>query len=176
MHRIVFSTTVTKPRLIKEETFKGCTKIFLCKAAPFGCPMGESYTQGFPAGQVTPHKWSDEGYYLELPYIPKPKTRPRVTQNGTYNPHQSEIEAMHWQLKAQRPFQQTLEGPLLLMMHFIYPAAARPKYSAPASRPDIDNLTGNVLDAGNGCLWFDDAQIVELHVSKSYFPVKDCGL
>lgn len=35
-------------------------------------------------------------------------------------------------------------------------------------RPDLDNLAKAVLDAANGYLWCDDAQIVALVLSKSY--------
>jgi Holliday junction resolvase RusA-like endonuclease len=34
------------------------------------------------------------------------------------------------------------------------------------SRPDSDNVGKAVLDAGNGILWHDDAQVVVLHVVK----------
>lgn len=34
------------------------------------------------------------------------------------------------------------------------------------SRPDIDNLQKAVLDAGNGVLWMDDAQVVHCDVRK----------
>jgi Holliday junction resolvase RusA-like endonuclease len=37
-----------------------------------------------------------------------------------------------------------------------------------ASRPDADNLGKSVMDAGNGILWTDDAQIVSLTVRKWY--------
>ena len=35
-------------------------------------------------------------------------------------------------------------------------------------RPDLDNLAKAVLDAANGYLWCDDAQIVALVLSKAY--------
>lgn len=38
------------------------------------------------------------------------------------------------------------------------------------SRPDADNLAKAALDAGNGVLWADDAQIVRLVVEKRYAP------
>lgn len=174
MRRIIFTQTST-PIAMKEHLsvipFRGSTKIYVCKHVPFGCAMGESFTQAFPQGQVTAHRWEDTGYYIELDYVPPPQGRPRVTTTGTYNPNQADLDALHWQMKAKRPFSHTLEGPLLVMIHFTYPKPARPKYSCPATRPDLDNRIKLVLDAGNGCLWFDDAQIVELHSSKSYSDV-----
>ena len=38
----------------------------------------------------------------------------------------------------------------------------------PATKPDCDNLAKTVLDALNGVLWLDDAQVVDLSVSKRY--------
>ena len=35
-------------------------------------------------------------------------------------------------------------------------------------RPDLDNLTKLVLDAGNGILWQDDSMIVSIHAEKFY--------
>ena len=35
-------------------------------------------------------------------------------------------------------------------------------------KPDLDNLVKAVLDALNDLAWHDDAQIIELHVSKKY--------
>lgn len=35
-------------------------------------------------------------------------------------------------------------------------------------KPDADNVIKAVGDAGNGVLWFDDSQIVRLHVDKVY--------
>ena len=35
-------------------------------------------------------------------------------------------------------------------------------------KPDLDNLAKSVLDALNGIAWHDDAQIVELHLGKTY--------
>lgn len=35
-------------------------------------------------------------------------------------------------------------------------------------KPDLDNLTKAVLDGLNEVAWYDDAQIVQLHVEKKY--------
>ncbi len=39
---------------------------------------------------------------------------------------------------------------------------------ATSERGDLDNLLKGFLDAGNGILWHDDAQIVELRANKVY--------
>lgn len=38
----------------------------------------------------------------------------------------------------------------------------------PTKKPDIDNLAKFYLDAANGILWDDDAQVIKLHLSKHY--------
>lgn len=38
------------------------------------------------------------------------------------------------------------------------------------SRPDVDNLGKLVMDAANGVLWYDDAQLVLVTLSKRYGP------
>lgn len=38
----------------------------------------------------------------------------------------------------------------------------------PVTRPDVDNYIKSILDAGNGWLYVDDSQVVDLKVSKSY--------
>ncbi len=39
------------------------------------------------------------------------------------------------------------------------------------TKPDLDNLLKTVLDAGNGKLWNDDNQIVEIRTFKKYSDV-----
>lgn len=41
----------------------------------------------------------------------------------------------------------------------------------PTKRPDIDNVSKNILDALNGILYADDKQIVELTVRKYYAEI-----
>ena len=38
----------------------------------------------------------------------------------------------------------------------------------PTTKPDADNVAKVIADACNGIVWVDDAQVVELHVSKRY--------
>ena len=38
----------------------------------------------------------------------------------------------------------------------------------PSVRPDADNFAKLVMDCGNGILWMDDSQIVDLRVRKEY--------
>ena len=43
-------------------------------------------------------------------------------------------------------------------------SVGRPK----ATKPDLDNVVKNVLDALNGVLWVDDAQVAHLRAGKLY--------
>lgn len=38
----------------------------------------------------------------------------------------------------------------------------------PTKKPDVDNVVKIVLDALNGFAWHDDAQVIDLHISKTY--------
>ena len=38
----------------------------------------------------------------------------------------------------------------------------------PTKKPDTDNIAKAILDALNGVAYYDDAQVVELHVVKKY--------
>lgn len=60
-----------------------------------------------------------------------------------------------------------LEAPLSIHITF---ALVRPKSSQrayPSVKPDLDNYV-KCLDALNGLVWKDDAQIVEIHALKVY--------
>jgi Holliday junction resolvase RusA-like endonuclease len=48
------------------------------------------------------------------------------------------------------------------------PRLASGKRAMPTKRPDLDNLLKGFLDSGNGILWVDDSQIVDLYIKKRY--------
>ena len=59
-------------------------------------------------------------------------------------------------------------GPLSLTARFVLKSPIKPKWFAPAVRPDLDNYLKALKDAANGLLWLDDAQVVEVHAKKLY--------
>ena len=61
-----------------------------------------------------------------------------------------------------------LDGPLVVSICFVLPDLASGKRAMPITRPDLDNLLKGLLDCGNGILWHDDAQIVDLIAVKRY--------
>lgn len=115
---------------------------------------------------------------------PTPKGRPRFTSHGrTYTPAAT--------MKAEKEVADKLRlaaigwggvwpktGPLAVEVDFMMPVpqswSKKKKQQAHdgdlwhTSRPDVDNLLKLVLDAANGVLWVDDAQIVSFGASKSY--------
>lgn len=55
-----------------------------------------------------------------------------------------------------------LQNPLSVTLHFYKDK----NITAKTQYGDIDNLVKAIFDAGNGILWTDDSQIVELHAYK----------
>lgn len=78
----------------------------------------------------------------------------------------------------QQVGQRCLQGPLVVSvtLEMDVPASwpASKRFAAlagkirPTGKPDLDNCVKCILDALNGVLWRDDAQVVELSVSKRY--------
>ena len=72
------------------------------------------------------------------------------------------------------------DGPVALEVEFVFPYTKAHRSSIlfrigvglglvqHDRRPDLDNLAKAVLDAANGILWADDAQIVEMRLVKAY--------
>ncbi len=62
-----------------------------------------------------------------------------------------------------------LSGPLKLTVLCVF---TRPKTGKPrahhVTKPDLDNLVKFIADAGNGLLWEDDRQIVQIRAVKIY--------
>jgi len=88
---------------------------------------------------------------------PVPAPRPRVTMNGTYMPdvYVAHKNALGWVFKAE--VKTPMAGPLVVTLEF---------HRKNRRRVDLDNLEKTVLDAGNGILWEDDSQIMEMHSRK----------
>jgi Holliday junction resolvase RusA-like endonuclease len=67
-----------------------------------------------------------------------------------------------------------IEGPVqaIIRVSYPYPSSWSNRKKADTkwkvSRPDCDNLAKIILDALNGIVWVDDAQVVELNVQKQY--------
>ena len=85
-----------------------------------------------------------------VPIRPRPKARPRF-RGHAYTPKET--------LEYERAIRS-----------YVAIQYQRPK-KAPehkTGRPDLDNLIKGVMDALNGILWLDDAQVVRIHAGKEY--------
>ena len=63
---------------------------------------------------------------------------------------------------------QALVGPLSLILSFCFEFPKKRTKTEMTSRPDLDNLVKQILDALNGFAFADDAQIVHVNASKMY--------
>lgn len=109
-----------------------------------------------------------------LPVKPFGKQRPRMGKFGVYTPKATkDVEAeIRWYLKAAKPKPEKLTGPVSvhIVCTFEKPASAPKSRIWPTVKPDIDNLAKTVLDAANGILWNDDAQVIGCNTIKRYGP------
>ncbi|MDB5848191.1 MAG: endodeoxyribonuclease RusA [Rhodoferax sp.] len=119
--------------------------------------------------------------------IPGPmrgKQRPRISTRGgfarAYTPSET-VNAEAWvkscAIQAMNGAA-VMAGPLRLSMAVGVPIpaswskkkqeAARSGACRPTGKPDLDNVTKLVADALNGIAWRDDAEVVEMSLSKFY--------
>lgn len=107
---------------------------------------------------------------LEFPINPEPKGRPRMTRRGrVYTPRKTVLFERQIQAIAQSQYKKDpLTGPLSVHVEFHFARPKSVKREFHTVKPDIDNLQKAILDALNGIIWIDDAQIICLTSSKSY--------
>lgn len=112
-----------------------------------------------------------------IPGKPIPSARPRVTRTHAYIPERSQSYkalAQHYLAEAMRAASLSpCYGPVSVEIDVFFecpktqrrkrePTPQRPH----AGKPDVDNLAKQILDAGNGVAWIDDAQVVDCRVRK----------
>lgn len=128
---------------------------------------------------------------LYFPGDAKGKQRPRATTiNGKarmYTPKQT-TDAEHnvAAMAFSQVGQPLLEGPLSVVVDItVRPPQSWSKRKTeqalsgalfPTGKPDLDNVAKLYLDALNGILWVDDAQIVKLIVLKQYGEKAGVGM
>lgn len=110
-----------------------------------------------------------------IPGEPVPQGRPRAAfRHGrvvVYDPKESVAWKRHVEASLRTQVQEggyaILSGPLSVTLLFIYQSGGTyAEREWHTKKPDIDNLTKAVLDAANGILWGDDAQVSELTARK----------
>lgn len=117
---------------------------------------------------------------LFIPIKPQGKARPRVTRRGAYTPQKTkdyENLVKYSFLSRYKNFE-IIEGPVVASITAYFPlvksmSKANQKDALsgvlmPTKKPDIDNIAKAILDALNGFAYYDDSQVVELHINKKY--------
>lgn len=76
--------------------------------------------------------------------------------------------------KTHRP-PRIMTGAIRVKVIFFFPAKRPHKHGEPkTTRPDVENMSKELLDAANGVLWADDSQIADLRLIKTYG--EECGI
>ena len=121
---------------------------------------------------------------FEIPGPPIGKGRPRAFRMGNsvrmHTPEKTASYESMVKLAAHRAMKGAalLAFPVALSLIVLHPIpkswskrkqeAALAGTERPTTTPDADNAAKAIADACNGIVWVDDAQVVELHVSKRY--------
>ena len=117
---------------------------------------------------------------MKILITPQPKGRPRFTRTGiAYTPPATRDYEETLRERLREGFPEPLVGPVWLRLTFVFPlpksALAKDKrkvaaggFVRKATRPDLDNLGKAILDAANGIVYLDDAQVVRWSASKWY--------
>lgn len=103
---------------------------------------------------------------------PVSKARPRLSKSGVYTPQKTKCFEKSIQLLARQQYRKApIEGAISVTVLFNIPrpkSVTEKKRKYPCVKPDIDNYAKALLDALNGIAFKDDAQIIDLTLSKRY--------
>ena len=121
---------------------------------------------------------------VKIPGKPRPHGRPRARKQGNHVRMYTDPKDMDWRgvaqvhmlaaLGVQRPAF-VLSEPVALTIEAVFPCPASDhrkrtpaprRWHAKSRNNDTDNIAKAVMDAGNGILWQDDAQVASLTVRK----------
>lgn len=118
---------------------------------------------------------------IEIHGIPVPKGRPRVAASGhVYTPAKTRHweRAAAWIAASEMQGRDIIRGPVRMRVTATMPVprswpekrrrAALAGETYPTGRPDTDNISKAALDALNGIVMRDDAQVVEIIARKVY--------
>ena len=104
-----------------------------------------------------------------------PKARPRATKIGNraimYTPAKTkEFENYVKLVASQHAPKELLTSALEVRLSFLFqrPKSLPKKIRHHTKKPDIDNLAKSVLDAMEGIIYVNDAQVISLRVTKEY--------
>lgn len=113
-----------------------------------------------------------------IPTAPIAKARARSTRSGHHYTPQKTVDfesIVAWHAKAAMAGKPLYEGALIVTLYYgipipknLEPRIKRGEIIYPTKRPDMDNYEKSVLDAMNGIVYKDDAQIVATFHKKRY--------
>ncbi len=115
-----------------------------------------------------------ERLFINIPITPVPKGRPRFDRRGIARTPAATRNYEH-QLKIilRKHYKGLLiNSAVQVRIECHLPRPKKPSNSYP--RGDVDNYAKAILDAANGIIWKDDAQIYLLVVCK-FYTVEMCG-
>lgn len=116
---------------------------------------------------------------ITLPGIPRPKGRPNFGKGRTYTPASTKSYETTLKLVAKGAMggRAPLHVPVAIVVRAFFPVPdswSKAKQDRalggrvfPTGRPDADNILKSI-DALNGVVWVDDAQVVDARVIKLY--------
>lgn len=126
---------------------------------------------------------ANDQLFFNFEIEPTPQLRPRVSSRGGYvrvydPPKVKNFKNLLRSLAVHQYTRPPLLGPLSVSLTFYRPVQKSisqsererrlSNESKPVVKPDADNYIKATLDALNGILWHDDAQIVKIEAEKKY--------
>ena len=103
---------------------------------------------------------------------PAPKGSKRHVGNGRLIESSKKLpvwmRAVKQEAAKNRP-SEPIDGPATILMHFYLPRPKRPRYDAPAVKPDADKLARSILDGLEaGGILKNDSRVTHLQATKHY--------
>jgi Holliday junction resolvase RusA-like endonuclease len=118
--------------------------------------------------------------YVTIPGEPIAQGRGRAVRVGAGVRVVDPKRSRNWKATAQAHMREAMgtnpvpDGPVRVEIDAVWPPQGPPRKRHPRPEawrpksPDADNVAKAVLDAGNGVLWLDDRQVVDLRIMKTH--------
>lgn len=136
-------------------------------------PLWSDALEGPPDDAILPNL---RGVAFWIPGPPVPKGRPRFSSRGgkarTYTPEKTRSYETHVRahgeaaMRGAAPMTTPLKAVLRVHLPALKSGPKAERGALPTGRPDLDNVVKAILDALNGVVYVDDAQVVVLEATK----------